>query len=85
MRVMLIEVAEEFVETLARGNAFASVLPQPPFAEQARGVTRVFQCFGHSAIGSPQAVVGVPPDIAVAGVEARHQHAAQGAHTVEPA
>ena len=78
MRVRLIEVAEEEVEALARGDARRAFVPEPPLADQARRVTGAAENLGDRQIFGPEVVLAVAANVGVAGVQARHEYRARG-------
>ena len=86
VRVMLAQIAVEIVKTLLVRHAFVAGHPQPPLADQARGIAGAAEHFGDGHILVSQHLgpgvlrPRIAADAGVPRVQAGHQHAAgQGA------
>ncbi len=76
VRVMLIEVSEELVESLLRRHAGRTFVANAPLAEQSRRVSGILQHLGDRQVFRAEIEFGIASDQAMAGMQPGHQCAA---------
>src|SRR5262249_36760283 len=75
MRMSLVEVTHELIETLLLGNPLCVFVAQPPFANETGIVTGGFEDFGEGHIAWLKRQAGIAADTSVPGMQAGHQSA----------
>src|SRR5208283_5628219 len=74
----LVQVADEFFETLFLRHTGSVLVAQAPFADEASVVAGLFEHLGHGQILGPQCDGTVAPYPGMPGVQAGHQRATGG-------
>ena len=81
MRVMLVEVAVKKVEPLPGRQAGRPLVAKAPLADLSGRIVGALEHLRHGHVFRSKVVLAVSPDVAMAGVQAGHQHATRrGAH-----